>query len=118
MAYMNQEQKKEIVARIKKNVLSRPEFKKMKLTFGVKNFSTFVANIKSGNIDFGSKSEQVNPYWISENCDGLAKKFLEAINEEINKTNYDKSDIMTDYFNVGFFVNINVGKWNKPYELN
>jgi hypothetical protein len=29
----------------------------------------------------------------------------------MNIGNYDKSDIMTDYFNV------NIGKWNKKYEI-
>jgi hypothetical protein len=31
--------------------------------------------------------------------------------------NHDNSDIMTDYFDVGWYVNIYVGKWNKPYNV-
>jgi hypothetical protein len=30
---------------------------------------------------------------------------------------YDNSDIMTDYFDVAYYNNINIGKWDKPYEL-
>ncbi len=30
---------------------------------------------------------------------------------------YDNSDIMTDYFDVAWYVDINIGKWNKPYKL-
>jgi hypothetical protein len=28
---------------------------------------------------------------------------------------YDNSDAMIDYFDTAFYVNINVGKWDKPY---
>jgi hypothetical protein len=31
--------------------------------------------------------------------------------------NHDRSDSMTDYFDVGWYISINVGKWNKPYEM-
>ena len=30
---------------------------------------------------------------------------------------FDKSDIMTDYFNTAYYLDINIGRWNKPYEL-
>jgi len=33
----------------------------------------------------------------------------------MNTGNWDKSDIQTDYFNVGWYVDVNIGKWNKPY---
>ena len=29
--------------------------------------------------------------------------------------NYDNSDIQTDYFDIGWYVDINVGKWDKPF---
>jgi len=24
---------------------------------------------------------------------------------------------MTDYFNVGWYIDVNIGKWNKPYVI-
>ena len=30
---------------------------------------------------------------------------------------YNNSDIMTDYFDRAYYSEINVGKWNKPYEV-
>ena len=30
---------------------------------------------------------------------------------------FDKSDSMTDYFHTAFYVNIHIGKWNKPFEV-
>ena len=30
---------------------------------------------------------------------------------------YDNSDAMTDYFDTAYYIDINAGKWNKPYKL-
>jgi hypothetical protein len=30
---------------------------------------------------------------------------------------YDESDPMTDYFNIAYYVDVNVGKWDRPYEV-
>lgn len=37
--------------------------------------------------------------------------------EIINQYNYNDSDIQTDYFDVNFYLSLNIGKWNKPYVL-
>jgi hypothetical protein len=31
--------------------------------------------------------------------------------------NHDNSDIQTDYFDVGWYIDINIGAWNAPYTL-
>jgi len=30
---------------------------------------------------------------------------------------YDNSDAMTDYFDTAYYMDINVGQWDKPYVL-
>jgi hypothetical protein len=35
----------------------------------------------------------------------------------MNAGNWDKSDIQTDYFDVGWYIDVNVGRWDKPYAL-
>ena len=30
---------------------------------------------------------------------------------------YDKSDAMTDYFDIAFYIWVNIGKWDKPYKV-
>jgi len=30
---------------------------------------------------------------------------------------YDESDAMTDYFNTAYYVSVNIGKWDKPFEV-
>jgi len=134
MAYMNQAKKKEIAKLLKDNLKG----KDIKYSLAVDNHSTIVLNIRSGNIDFignYNKTNQDNPrysfqntntvkdylsvnnYWIDEHFTGEAKEILEIANECLNLNNYNKSDPMTDYFDVGHYVDINIGKWNKPYQL-
>jgi hypothetical protein len=35
----------------------------------------------------------------------------------MNQGNWNRSDVQTDYFDVGWYCDINVGSWNKPYVL-
>ena len=137
MAYMNQERKQQR-APIIKAILKKYN---VKGTLAVRNHSTLVLNIKSGSIDFienyiktdadkhyGNKMDQnqidylrknkavdVNPYWFQEHYSGKAKQFLTEVFAAMNKGNHNNSDIQTDYFNVGWYVSVNIGKWNKPY---
>lgn len=129
MAYMSQERKKEIAETVK------PILKKygVKGTFGVDNHSTLVLTLKSGKIDFKkdlvltdlfhgrnpaeSYYMSVNPYWYQDHFSGKARKFLKEIIPLLNKGNHDNSDISTDYFDVGWYVDVKIGKWNKPYIL-
>lgn len=132
MAYMNQETKAMMAPAIK------DVFKKygVKGSLAVANHRTLVANIKSGPIDFiGNYNEtvkeshpnydfrpaegyiDVNPYWYHEHFSGVAKLFLLELLTAMNTGNHDRSDIQTDYFDVGWYVDVNIGKWNKPYVL-
>ena len=38
--------------------------------------------------------------------------------QALNTDNHDNSDIQTDYFDVGHYVELNIGTWEKPYEIN
>tara|TARA_B100001094_G_C18179412_1_gene799939 strand:- start:1367 stop:1792 length:426 start_codon:yes stop_codon:yes gene_type:complete len=135
MAYMNQEDKKKLTPQIKK-VLKKYG---VKGTIAVKHHSTLVVNIKSSNLDFigninanrpEHKKElygeiedyvQVNTYHIENNYTGECKKFLTELSLAMNGCeeiqNHDNSDMMTDYFDIGWYTDINIGKWDKPYEL-
>ena len=31
--------------------------------------------------------------------------------------NYDNSDVQTDYFDTGWYIDINIGSWDKPYTV-
>lgn len=118
MAYMSQEKKKEIEALVK------PIFKKygVKGRLGVDNHSTLVCNITSGSIDFvddsvGEFSYQINEFHYDKHFKGKALDFFNELVPVLNKGNHDNSDYQSDYFDVGWYVSINVGKWNKPYTV-
>jgi hypothetical protein len=141
MAYMSQETKAKIVAAVK------PILKKygLKGTFAVRNHSTIQLTIKSGKIDFienyiltdmqkpyakhfsadqvayirKNQSIDVNPYWFHDHFTGKAKSALTEIFAAMKKAGdwYDESDSQTDYFNTAYYVDVNIGKWNKPYQV-
>ena len=111
MAYFNQERKKEMAPAIKALLKKYG----MKGSLAVRHHSTVVLNLKEGPIDFGGDSIQVNVYWIDKNYTGVAREFLEEAYAILMQGNHDRSDIMTDYFDVGWYVKINVGRWDRPY---
>ena len=134
MAYVSQELKAKLAPKIKEICKKHG----VKASLAVRNHSTLVLNIRQGSIDFiGNYNEtindrdptgnrhinaadkyiQVNPYWYHEHFSGQAKKFLSEVIPVMNTGNWDKSDIQTDYFNVGWYVDVNIGKWNQPYAL-
>lgn len=134
MAYMSQEMKAKLAPAIK-SVLKKYG---VKATLAVRSHSTLVLNIKQSDIDFignynAMVSERdptgnrhinpaddyidVNPYWYHEHFSGRAKDFLSEVITAMNNGNWDKSDIQSDYFNVGWYIDINIGRWNQPYIL-
>lgn len=142
MAYMNQKLKSKLTPGIKK-VLAKYG---MKGSISTSRHSLSV-NIKSGKLDMigdyinynscedadgdyfrmaarrdtgmlkKTTSIQVNEYHISSFHSGKCREFLLELKDAMNIGNHDNSDIQTDYFDVGWYTYINVGKWNKPYTL-
>jgi hypothetical protein len=111
---------------------------KVKGSLSVRNHSTIVLTLKSGAIDFIGNSnrvcgndfyqvqrgfkpttsgyDQVNPYWFQDHYDGKAKAFLTEAFKALKSADwYDESNAMIDYFNIAYYVDINIGKWDKPY---
>ena len=127
MAYVPQELKKSLAPAIKRICQKHG----VKASLAVRNHSTLVLNVKSGTIDFidsyGDTVEsresaekfgiQVNPYHYKSHFTGKAKAFLSEVIPAMNRGNHDNSDIMTDYFDVGWYIDVNIGKWDKPYLL-
>jgi hypothetical protein len=136
MAYMNQEKKAKIAAKIKP-LLARYG---LKGSLSVGNRSTIALTLKSGKIDFIANSnrvcgnnfyqvqrgfspnisgyDQVNPYWFQDHYDGEAKEFLTEAFKALKSADwYDNSNSMIDYFNTAYYVDVNIGRWDKPYEL-
>ena len=122
MAYVSQKDKAELAPGIKA-VLKKY---KMKASIAVRNHSTLAVNIKSGAIDFsgnythGDQYIQVNEYWIDDHYanNTVAKNFLNELLAAMKGPKYfNNDDVQRDYFHRSHYTDINVGKWNKPYEL-
>ena len=135
MAYVSQELKSKLSPAIKAVCKKYG----IKASIAVRNHMTLALNVKSGKIDFIGNSnrvcgadfyqvaqgfkpnttgyDQVNPYHFQSHYDGDAKAFLSEVLAVMNDGNWDKSDIQTDYFNVGWYVDVNIGSWNKPYTV-
>ena len=115
MAYISQQDKKDLAPGIKR-VLNKYG---MKGSIAIKHYSSLVVNLQSGPIDFDMDGyTSVNVYHIDRHYTGIARDFLNELVKAMKGTKwFDKSDIMTDYFHTAYYININVGKWNKPYVL-
>ena len=119
MAYVSQQDKKELAPAIKK-VLSKYG---MKGSISIRNHSTLQVTLQSGAIDFKDYSHgdgyiQVNTYHIDSHYSGKAKAFLNELLAAMKGPKYfNNDDAMTDYFHRSHYTDINVGKWNKPYFL-
>jgi len=130
MAYINSKD----VAQIRKELKETfPKFK-----FGVRKRDSMAVSvtIKSGPTDFSSifndnysnkkQYAQINGYHLGNY--GEHTKFLSKVQEIIKtapmrgdgyqkKGWYDNSDAMTDYFDTAYYIDINIGSWDKPYEV-
>jgi hypothetical protein len=135
MAYMSQEKKAKIAPKIKA-ILAKY---KVKGSLAVRNHMTLCLNLKSGSIDFIANSnkvcsnnhyqvasgfkpstsgyDQVNPYHFKDHYDGKALAFMQEVFHAMNDGNHDRSDIQSDYFDVGWYVDVNIGKWDKQYTV-
>ena len=135
MAYMNQERKNQRAPKIKE-ICKRYG---IKASLSVRNHSTLVLTVRSGPIDFlesynrvcgarprdghlpfnpATNDIQVNPYWYKEHFDGKALAFLAEVIPALYGADYfDHSDIQTDYFHCSHYIDVNIGQWNKAYQL-
>jgi hypothetical protein len=65
---------------------------------------------------FDRKHCQVNQYHMN-GWNGRALDDLKKIIAICNEGNHDNSDIMSDYFDVGWYFNLSIGDWDKPFEV-
>ena len=138
MANMNQKLKAELAPGIKA-VLKKYG---MKGSIAVRNHMVLVVNIKSGKLDvmdnwynavtkngvftvnsYGDNIKKpeyldVNQYWIDDQYTGIVKQFINELYDAMKGDKwFDKSDIQSDYFHTAYYMDVNVGDYNKPYQF-
>ena len=135
MAYVSQEMKAKLAPAVKALLKQYG----LKGSLSIHHHSTLVLTVASGKIDFiknfnttcerlprpehlpfqpATKNISVNPYWAHEHFSGAARDFLVAAIDALKGPDYfDHSDIQTDYFHRSHYVDINIGRWDKPYAV-
>jgi len=111
MAYIRKEQVAE-----KRNKIKKQFPKSEGWTFSVRkndHSSTIICTILTAPLPL-NEDEHINVYWIEK------LKFKEVYSDLLNilnEGNHDNSDPMTDYYDVGWYVNLNIGSWEKPFKM-
>jgi hypothetical protein len=132
MAHMNQEKKRVIKQNLDK--LLKP--KGIKYGLRVRNHMTIECTLYTGPVDLiGNfkattgdridtrqadelKSIHVNPYWYHDHFTGEAKYLIGDVLDALRSADwYDRSDAQTDYFDTAYYVDLQIGEYNKPYTL-
>lgn len=109
MAYIEKEKVTEIRKALK------AAFPELKLSVTRLNYTKLSVTILSGPYKFTDRDNQQINYNHPEAYG--SSEILEKITKICMNGNYDNSDIMTDYFEVGYYFSLNVGDWDKPYIL-
>ena len=126
MAYVDQAKKQKIAAALKLVVPTG-----WKYSLAVDNHSTIVMTVAAAPFDligafkasdhFNPKTAThitVNPHHIAAHvADECVAEVLQKIVDALNTGNHDNSDLMTDYFDVGHYVTLQLGRWNKPFRV-
>lgn len=135
MAYVSVEMKAKLAPKIKAICKKYG----VKASIAVRHHSTLVLNISSSKIDFiknynetvSQRNDfrangfcevkddlQVNTCWAHEHFSGKAKKFFEEMIPAMKGPDYfDDSDSQVDYFHTSHYLDINIGRWNKPFKV-
>ena len=135
MAYIDQQGKARIAPKVKRICQKYG----IKASLRIRSHHALMLTVQSGPIDFIANCNEVcsadyyqvargfrpittqymdiNQYHIRSHHSGAALDFLTEVLEAMNDGNWDNSDVQTDYFNVGWYVGITIGTWEKPYKL-
>lgn len=127
---MNQDRKKTLVALAKKALAKWPG---VKWTTRVKRPGTLIFTVVESNLDFaadviesapyGERAVRhiredgcidVNHYNLDRAWRGESLAFFTAARDALMTGNHNNSDPMTDYFDVGWYLSFEIGRWNKP----
>ena len=132
MAFMSQERKAAIAPKVK-TILRKYD---LDGSLSVQDHSTLVLKIKSGSIDFIQNYRETvaasqhrpleawqltdyvkaNRYHLDSEFSGIALAAMRELADAMMEGNHDNSDAYTDYFDVGWYISINIGTYAKPYQ--
>ena len=133
MAYVSQEKKSKIAAALKACVPAG-----WKYSLAVRHHSTIVMTVYQAPVDLIAIANQRNaelanhrgdaPYTIKGYFElnhygfdvaqwGAAGDVLGAMIDALNTDNHNRNDLMTDYYDVGHYITVNIGKYDKHFAV-
>ena len=85
--------------------------------------TTISMTIQSAPVDLINESKHmihdgyfsINQYRPEFNYIGDTLVKIKEIIAVLNLDNYNNSDVQSDYFDVGHYIQLNVGRWDKPF---
>ena len=123
MAYMSQENKAKLQVEIGKVMPTN-----WKWSLRVHHHSTLVLTIRQADVDLIKENMvsqerdkgqlsyvSLNEHNLQGYYSGKLLKIFESIKGAMNVGNHDRSDIQSDYFDVGWYVTINIGEYDAPF---
>lgn len=123
MAFISKEQVKNIREALKK------EFPKYKFSVTNRDFSEVSISLMASDLDF--IPIQASEYYLNNikngffpiykdletNWEGKTLEVFKKISEIAEGQGwYDNSNAQIDYFDTAYYIDISVGKWDKPYQ--
>jgi len=140
MAYFSKDDKAKVAPLIKA-VLGKYG---LKGSISIRHDMSLVVTIKSGKLNFMEADRKIqerdcirnghvleiynrdhlsaNQYHSAEGHRKVKENTIAAFYDELYAAMksadwFDKSDSQTDYFHTAYYMDVNIGKWNKPYVL-
>lgn len=131
MPYFNQEMKKEVVSRLKKN------FEGWKFSIKVLNHAEISVKVKSAPLDLWSNYVEtvgvdnlygddgfakLNHYYLERAFSGECLEQMKKILDDMNLVgdekfgNYNRSNSQVDHFDIGYYVSLAIGTFDKSFE--
>lgn len=125
MAYIDQQRKGILEVEIAKVMP-----KNWKYSLKIRHHSTLVLTIRKADVDLikenfisqsrdGGKLDYIslNEHNLQGHYTGKLLKTFEDIKGAMCVGNHDRSDIQSDYFDVGWYIDINIGEYKSPFVL-
>jgi hypothetical protein len=124
VAFMNQERKAALALEVAKVMPTN-----WKYTLRVQNHSTLVLTIRQADVDLigenlvcasrpePSSCRSLNEYNLEGEYHDKLLKIFENIKGAMMVGNWDKSDIQSDHFDVGWYIDINIGEYDSPFRF-
>lgn len=111
MAYISSEEVKKVREAIKK------EFPEYKWSITKEHYTSIIIALMEADFEVKDDEKYINEHHLDDHKNESIKRIFLKVKEILFATvkYHNNSDAMTDYFDVAYYYDFQIGKWNKPY---